>query len=163
MKAVFVILFTLSAQFSQAGGGFLNTHFGTWYGVGVQSDGSNWDMLVSLGRSRGQVSYNSLNCGGWWAYQSEESGTLTATETIRYGLETCAETGDIKLFSYGPDTVLYIWCGAEEGASALAILSRTPPNSLDYSTALLATKTALNTLERDNGSIPGCRGRWFSV
>ncbi len=163
MKAVFVLLFALSAQFAQAGGGFMSTHLGTWYGVGVQSDGSNWDMLVSLGHSRGQVSYNSLNCGGWWAYQSEETDALTATESIRYGLETCVETGDVKLFTYGPDTVLYIWCGAEEGASALAILSRSPAGSLDYSTALLATKTALDTLDRSIDSVSCNRGSWLGV
>jgi hypothetical protein len=153
MKPVFVIIFTLTAQFAQAGGGFVNTHIGTWYGVGLQSDGSNWDMLVTLGRSRGRVSYNSLNCGGWWAYQSEQANALTAVESIRYGLESCVETGDIKLLPYGQDSLLYLWCGPEDGASALAILNRAPPSQLDYRTALLATKTALDTLKLDFDSL----------
>lgn len=163
MKPVFIIILLLMAQYARAGAGFLNTHIGAWYGVGVQTDGSNWDMRVSLGYTRGQVSYTSLNCGGWWRYQSNEPEYLTAIESINYGVQSCVDTGDVRLVPYGKDTLLYMWCGAEDGVSALAILARIPTRKRDYQTALLATKAALETMGHDIESISCARHIWFGV
>lgn len=147
MKQIFVILFLLIGQISQAGTGFISNHYGVWYGVGVQSDDSNWDMLVTLGRARGQVSYISLNCGGWWTYQTENEESLTAIESLNYGQNACIETGDVRLVAYDDGKMLYIWCSAEEDVSAVALLSRTTTaRGPDYQAALLTTNAALESI-----------------
>ncbi len=134
------------APVAQAGGGFTSGFAGNWRGVGVQADGAHWDMQLTLGPTLGMVSYPELKCGGTWKFTEERVNGLLATERIDYGREYCIETGNVLLLPYGTGQMLYVWCGPDENAGAVAVLARAGASMADYAAQLAATEAALQGL-----------------
>jgi len=129
----------------------------------VQSGGSDWDMQLTLGPMLGTVRYSSLSCGGRWQYGEVTSDSLSGTETIDYGLETCIETGQIYLETFGEDQIFFMWCGAEDGVSAVAVLERDGFFPRDYNAQRAASTAALAARGSALESIT-CAGRkWLGV
>ena len=147
----------------QAGALFTSTFGGNWRGVGIQADSSDWDMQVTLGPTLGMVRYPSLNCGGRWQYEAVTTDTLTGVETIDYGLETCIESGKVYLQRYDESRLVYMWCGEEDGVSAVAVLERDGFVASDYAAQRQASQVALDTLGVALENIT-CQGKiWLGV
>jgi len=158
-----VIFALLLAATAQAAPLFTSTHAGNWRGVGIQSDGSDWDMQVTLGPTLGTVRYPNLRCGGAWQYVDVRSGSLSGIETIDYGLENCVETGQVYLETFGENQIFFMWCGAEDGVSAVAVLERDGFFPGDYTAQRAASTAALEARGAALESIT-CAGRkWLGV
>ncbi len=162
MFRIFVIILMYCSA-AKAGAPFVSTFGGDWRGVGVQSDGASWAMQVTLGEGQGVVTYPSLQCGGIWTYGNMGVASLSGVETIDYGLENCIETGQIYLQPYQNDQMLFLWCGEEDGVSALAVLTRSTAPAATYEARRAASQAALDGLGYALGNIT-CHGRqWLGV
>jgi len=160
-RALFIAL--LIATSTHAGSLLTTTHSGIWRGVGIQTDGSDWDMEVTIAPTLGVVHYPSLNCGGRWQYLEETADSLSGIETIDYGLENCIETGLIYLQPYQTDQMVFIWCSEEEDVSALAVLSRSTASIATFDAQRAASQTALDALGHALGNI-ACHGKkWLGA
>ena len=60
------------------------------------------------------VEYPSLNCGGIWQ-RTADFKQISFTEIIKFGLETCIETGHVIMTPTGPDSFSFEW-RASKGA-----------------------------------------------
>ncbi len=158
-----LILTLIFATPLQAGAPFSRSFSGVWHGVGIQTDGSDWSMELTLGPTLGVVRYPSLRCGGRWQFLNETANSLSGVEIIDYGLENCIETGEIYLQPAQNDQMIFMWCGEEEGVSALAVLSRNSPASAPYEAQKQASQAALDALGYALGNIT-CQGsKWLGV
>ncbi len=158
-----LVLALLLATSAQAGGLFTSTYSGNWRGVGIQSDGSDWDMQLTLGPTLGVVRYPRLQCGGNWQYTAVETNSLSGVETIDFGLENCIETGMVYLQPYGENQMIYLWCGEEDGVSAVAVLARDGFFPADYGAERAASFAALKTLGSALKNITCTGNRWLGV
>ncbi len=157
---IFALIMATSAQ---AGALFTSTYSGNWHGVGIQTDGSDWDMQVTLGPTLGVVRYPRLKCGGRWQYQAVAAASLTGVETIDYGLETCIETGKVYLQPYGDDRIVFMWCGEQDGVSAVAVLERDGFATSNYEAQQQASQEALEALGATLENI-SCQSKiWLGV
>ncbi len=144
MRYILILLMALASPIAaQAGADFIGTHAGNWRGVGIQTDGSSWEMQLTLGPAQGIVSYPSLSCGGTWTYSEVGSARFSGVETIDFGLENCIESGSVYLQPYGENQLLYMWCGEESGVSAVAVLERDGVAQGNYAAQHEATLKAL--------------------
>ena len=158
-----LLIALLIATSAHAGSLFTATHNGIWRGVGIQTDGSNWGMEVTLGPTLGVVRYPSLRCGGRWRYGNETASSLSGVEAIDYGLENCIETGQIYLQSYQNDQIIFMWCGEEDGVSALAVLTRSSAPITTNDAQRAASQAALDGLGYALDTIT-CHGKqWLGV
>jgi len=158
-----VIFAFLIATTAQAGPLFTSSHAGNWRGVGVQSDGSDWDMRLTLGPTLGVVSYPNLRCGGRWQYGAVTPDSLSGTETIDYGLENCIETGQVYVEIYGKNQLFFMWCGAEDGVGAVAVLERDGFFPPDYNAQRAASNAALAARGESLENITCTGNIWFGV
>lgn len=144
MRYILILLMALTSPIAaHAGANFIASHAGNWRGVGIQTDGSSWEMQLTLGPTQGIVSYPSLSCGGTWTYSEVGPASLSGDEIIDYGLENCIESGSVYVQPYGEDQLLYMWCGEEDGVSAVAVLARDGVAQDDYAAQHYATLKAL--------------------
>ncbi len=164
MKQILILLiFSLNAGLAHAGGGFARQYSGEWQGVGVQTDGSDWSMRAEIAQDQGVIEYPNLGCGGTWRYLDVAESYLTGIELIQYGLNNCIETGNIRLQPYAPDKMLFIWCGEEDGVSAIAILERNQGKISSYQAQLTTTRAALESLGNRIEQISCNRQKWLGV
>lgn len=162
MRRIFLLILALASP-AHAGEPFSTTFAGAWHGVGIQSDGSSWEMQATLGPIQGAVRYPGLQCGGRWAYADMGVASLSGVETIEYGLENCIETGNIYLQPHESARILFMWCGEEDGVSALAVLTRDSAPNAGFEAERAASQAALDGLEYDLDRIT-CRGKkWLGV
>jgi len=146
-----------------AGSPFEETYAGKWRGVGIQSDGYDWDMQIALGPTMGEVRYPSLRCGGVWRYSTVTALGLSGIESITYGLENCIETGSIFLQPDGENQLIFMWCGEEDGVTAVALLVRGGSFEPEYERLRAASQATLDEIENGLENI-SCRGsQWFGV
>ncbi len=158
-----VIFALLLAATAQAAPLFTSAYAGNWRGVGLQSDGSDWDMQVTLGPTLGMVRYPNLNCGGQWHYSDVASGSLSGIETIDYGLENCIETGQVYLEPFAENRIFFMWCGAGEGVSAVAVLERDGFFPGDYAAQRAASAAALAARGAALENITCAGNKWLGV
>ncbi len=164
MKQILILLiFSLNASLAHAGGGFALQYSGEWQGVGVQTDGSDWGMRAEITQDQGVIEYPNLGCGGIWSYLDVAESYLTGIELIQYGLNNCIETGNIRLQPNGLDQMLFIWCGEEDGVSAIAILERNQGKVSSYQTQLTTTRGVLESLGDRIEQISCNRQKWLGV
>ena len=160
-RTLFIALMIASS--AHAGSLFTATHSAIWRGVGIQTDGSDWDMEVTLGPTLGVVRYPSLRCGGRWQYLDETADSLSGVETIDYGLENCIEAGQIYLQPHQNGQMIFMWCGEEAGVSALAVLTRSTAPAVSYLAQRTASQAALDGLGFALGSITCHSQQWLGV
>lgn len=157
---VFACLFTATAQ---AGTDFSSPYAGEWRGVGVQSDGPNWDMLVSIGDTQSVVTYPSLNCGGRWFHVEMDAEILRAEENIEYGLSNCINSGTVLLSKYKDGRVIFVWCGEDGAVSAMALLERHDASGRSYEEMLNATQAIVAVVGNDLKSNTCRSNAWLGV
>jgi hypothetical protein len=79
---------------------------GRWTGVGHQTDGSSWDVVLSVAHTNGGacavISYPTVECGGYWECGESDGREIVAVEHITYGRERCADRVDVRV-SLGHD------------------------------------------------------------
>jgi len=154
------MLTSVAATASLAGAPFSATMGGLWHGIGIQSDGANWSVELTIHPTHATVSYPSLNCGGIFRYSHEESKGLSGIETIEYGLETCYETGDVYLLRHTENRILYMWCGHEDDLTSIAVLARGPLNERRLAADYRATINAIAALDHTSLRAPCTRSQW---
>ena len=164
MRQILFLVLTLSiATLAQAGPSVPIAFAGNWHGVGLQTDGSNWSIEVSVGPEQATVTYPTLNCGGNWQYQSMSEEGLSAIETIEYGRQACIETGNIFLMPFDHDKIIYLWCSEELALVAFAILARGDPENQSYAEQKAVTLEALEAPVNHLKSISCPREQWLGV
>lgn len=103
------------------------TVLGHWSGVGHQSSGGSWEMVVDVvGHAPGvcaHVRYPTLRCAAEWVCV-EGSGrrALLAREHVTEGHDACVDGGDLTMKLTSNGRAAWSWSGA--GESARAVLSR---------------------------------------
>ena len=162
-RSLLVALLVVATAPALAGAPFTSTYAGAWLGVGVQSDGSSWDMVVTIEDKHSTVAYPRLHCGGQWGYVQIEPDFLQARETIDYGLENCITSGTILLSPFENDQLIYVWCGDDNTVSAIALLERSNASDRRYEAMLAATQAMKEQVgnELQNST---CQGKiWLGV
>jgi hypothetical protein len=107
------------AHRAPAGPGFV----GHWEGVGVQTGGESWEMIVdidSTGPGRcARVRYPSIPCAAEWICEARvQTGTLRAREHLTEGRSSCIDDGEMTM-ELSPDGQLdWRWTGADVAAAA---------------------------------------------
>lgn len=101
---------------------------GRWQGMGRQSDGTSWPMLLELTSTKsgpcGAVNYLSLGCQGiWHCVEGFDGKTLRATEQITVG-RVCAN-GMVVEATVTPSGQLN-WRGTAHGQVAFGLFSQVP-------------------------------------
>ncbi len=162
-RIVALILILLIPLQAYAGAPFTSAMGGVWHGVGLQSNGAEWNVELTLGPTRGAVAYPSLQCGGVFRYRQVMAASLIAVETIEYGLETCYETGHVSLASYDETRILFVWCGEEDHVRSLAVLARGPLVLKNYEADYDATLDAILALEGPLDDITCTGSKWLGV
>ncbi|MEE9453641.1 MAG: hypothetical protein V3V13_04580 [Paracoccaceae bacterium] len=123
MKYIFVLILTFATPaFAQEN--LANIHAGLWHGVGVQIDGPDWEMQLTLGDGATMVAYPTLDCGGEWQDIKVDATQILAVERITYGMEDCLDGGLIRLQEYGEGMLIYHWFDNSGKALAAAVLLR---------------------------------------
>jgi hypothetical protein len=98
-----------------------------WAGDGVQDDGQQWSVEITLGAEAAKVSYPSVPCGGTLQILSSTAETVTLRETITTGTLACITGGTLVLRVEAGGSLLYDWTDRQTGMTAQAILA--PPVS----------------------------------
>jgi hypothetical protein len=97
---------------------------GSWTGTGSQSGtGSSWTIALNVQQQGAQnyyykIDYPSLDCGGYWSFNSGNADTGTFTEHIVYGRDKCIDLGTITVGAVsGSDgrirTMAFHWTGLQ--------------------------------------------------
>lgn len=141
MRYVISILFLLLSLPAQAGPDA--SILGDWYGVGIQSDGGEWDMIVSIEPDKAIIAYPLLECGGFWAYSDSSANHLSGVEYIVHGLEFCINQGIVRVQRYGNGQLLFYWCDSALEVSATAVLQHPDDGKTSYEQHLEHTLQAL--------------------
>ncbi len=101
---------------------FAKDNFTKWHGVGIQIDGQDWSMEISLGEEKSTVDYPTTDCGGEWRHIRKSKTKLVAVEILSYGIDLCLDAGLINLVPVGEDRLLYQWFDSAGKIAATAIL-----------------------------------------
>lgn len=164
MRPIFLLICTLLFAFpAQAGSHFFSLFAGEWQGVGLQSDGSDWSILVSLEPEQAIITYPSLDCGGNWQYVNISETGLAAIETIEYGLQNCIETGNVYLKPFDENKIVFIWCDTSLELVAFAILERTGLGPRSYAAQRATSLEALETPSNHLKNISCPADQWLGV
>ena len=101
---------------------------GSWTGSGSQSGtGSTWTVALTV-QEQGtrsyyyKIDYPSLDCGGYWSFNSGNADTGTFTEHIVYGRDKCVDLGTITVGAVTSSdghirTMMFHWMGTQPDGS----------------------------------------------
>lgn len=99
---------------------------GLWQGVGVQDDGSSWQMRVSIHGTRAgacaTVEYPTISCAADWFCQDDGGEVLRAREQLTEGRDRCIDGGAIEMRLDTSGRLEWRYSGG--GVSARATLRR---------------------------------------
>jgi len=133
MKTLFAALLTIALSVPALAGEALSTRLaGDWQGVGVQADGQDWRMELTLLPVGATVNYPDEPCGGSWAFSSVKSGEVTGTEVISYGRDVCIDNSTVVLTDYDRGQLLILWKNLDGSDLAVAVLHRHGSRAEDY-------------------------------
>ena len=97
---------------------------GYWTGVGIQPDGQNWDMILTLYPDGALVDYPGLFCAGYWQFGETGSSSLRATEHLAAGFDICEDNLAVLAIADRKGTLTITWSYADGAAAASAWLLR---------------------------------------
>lgn len=113
---------TASNYASQTGQSGQKSLSGVWGGVGKQSNGSSWTVVINLTDNNGTVDYASIPCSGVLKLVEASASTVTLRESITKERKRCVDNGKVVLRSVGgsDDELQFTWYtdGGKEDASA---------------------------------------------
>ncbi len=135
---------------------------GVWQGAGVQIDGQDWPMTVTIMPDRSLVDYPSLGCGGHWDYLNFDAFQITAVERITYGVDQCLDGGLIQVSVYDEHSLYYQWFDKSGKVVAGVILIEGELRMDNYDALLALTMQAVGNyfvegptaqIDMDNGEL----------
>ncbi len=104
----------------------VDSFVGRWEGVGVQDDGSSWQMRVTLRGTRpgpcATVEYPTISCAAEWTCEQESGEVLRAREQLTEGRDRCIDGGAIEMRLDTSGRLEWRYSGG--GVSARATLRR---------------------------------------
>ncbi len=95
---------------------------GVWHGVGVQIDGYDWAITVTIRPEQTSIDYPTLDCGGRWDYLKVTDDQIVAVERILYGIENCLDGGLVKVADNDGVSLIYNWFDSAGNLAAAAVL-----------------------------------------
>jgi hypothetical protein len=98
-----------------------------WAGEGVQSDGPEWSVEITLGTDGATILYPSIPCGGTLDVIASGPDEITLRETITENTFACIDGGTLRLRVEAGGSLLFDWNDPVTGLTATAILA--PPVS----------------------------------
>jgi hypothetical protein len=98
-----------------------------WAGDGVQSDGPEWSVEITLEPDGARISYPSIPCSGTLDILTTAGSQITLQETITKGAFLCITGGTVVLRVEAGGSLLFDWTDPVSGLKATAILA--PPVS----------------------------------
>ena len=101
----FLFMFTSSAYCEKE----VDSIEGTWIGKGYQDNGSTWTIALVAKKGVFNISYPSLNCGGFWSIEKADSNRTWFIETITYGKGNCISNGRIVITLINEKYITYTW------------------------------------------------------
>lgn len=93
---------------------------GYWTGTGIQSDGQNWEMVLTLYPDGALVDYPGLACAGYWRFAELGETAFSATEHLAAGFDLCEDDLTVRASfdAKGVLTVTWSYDTLVPGASA---------------------------------------------
>lgn len=94
-----------------------------WHGVGIQSDGLDWQMQVTTAADGTlQVDYPGIPCNGFWQIAAFQDAGFDAIEIITQGEDLCFNGGEVRVSALNDSMLMYQWFdGDAPSASAVLI------------------------------------------
>jgi len=142
LRILLLVSLALFPTASFAESDFYNRNSGAWRGVGVQDDGRNWAIELSVSSLLITVAYPSIPCGGVWVKHSSNRDRLLASEQIKTGLDLCID-GSFVVLEARNTTLIARWYDASATVYALAVLQRNNPAISGYDAQLATTLNAI--------------------
>lgn len=105
-----------------AAGNFPDNNSGDWQGVGIQVDGQEWSVGVNIGPKSSNVTYESIGCGGKWAYVMVNDDRITAIEALAFGREVCLDGGLLTVERFDENALIFSYFDQAGVIIAKAIL-----------------------------------------
>lgn len=98
-----------------------------WAGDGVQDDGQEWSLEITLEADGAVITYPSIPCSGRLDILGSDGRSITLRETITHGKFVCITGGTVVLRGEAGGSLLFDWADPASGLRAKAILA--PPVS----------------------------------
>lgn len=98
-----------------------------WAGDGIQDNGPEWSLEITLEKAGALISYPSIPCSGRLDILDSNSASITFRETITEGTLVCITGGTVVLRGEAGGSLLFDWSDPVSGLKATAILA--PPVS----------------------------------
>lgn len=98
-----------------------------WAGDGVQDNGPEWSLEITLEAEGARITYPSIPCSGQLDILSSDGDSITLRETITKGTIVCITGGTVVLQGEAGGSLLFDWSDPVSGLKATAILA--PPVS----------------------------------
>jgi len=89
-------------------------YVGVWRGGGVQKNGSQWSILITLIAGEvnsivGTIAYPSLSCGGELSLRKVNQDSIELFEDLTYGVNNCINNGTTTLQRTSAKKLNYSW------------------------------------------------------
>jgi hypothetical protein len=89
-------------------------YVGVWRGSGVQKNGSQWSILITLIAGEvdsivGTIAYPSLSCGGELSMRKVNQDSIELFEELTYGISSCVNNGTTTLQRASAKKLNYSW------------------------------------------------------
>jgi len=151
-----ILVLLVFAVPAYAGDNLSSVFAGDWRGVGIQSDGSDWLIQLSLEPGGAAVDYPEFPCGGRWESAEETSSHFAATEQLEYGQKICIDNSPVRLSRLSASQLLAVWLDENGAEIAIAVLHRNNPDLNDRAGEF--SETSLTGMIRNLGLGPrsGC-------
>jgi hypothetical protein len=121
------VMGSVSANIGTESTGLPSGYYGEWRGVGTQTDGSHWPIVIFLQRSSGGiVDYPTLSCSGQLQLQQRTAAGFRFREQLNHGNQFCINMGEVILRLTGETEMHYEWRDTHGEISAVATLRRSP-------------------------------------
>lgn len=97
---------------------------GYWTGLGIQPDGQNWDVVLTLYPDGAVVDYPGLSCAGYWHFTEIGAHSLRASEHLAAGFDICEDALAVLAVADAKGTLTITWSYASGAPAASAWLLR---------------------------------------
>lgn len=101
---------------------FTKANAGTWQGVGIQIDGQEWSMSLSIDPTASEVAYDGGKCGGTWTHIRVTDDRIVAVEKLTAGLDICLDGGLLQVERFDENSLLYSYFDKAGDVVASAVL-----------------------------------------
>ena len=102
---------------------------GVWTGVGVQENGSEWTIQMSMGSGQDRIEYSSIPCSGTLELLSQTGSEYVYREKITKHKNNCVDNGRIVANVIDANTMDWKWYYPNGKIGGTSRITKTPASS----------------------------------